>query len=177
MKIFVIAVCAALLVSAVACGVGRQLIDRTTVPTFDLDRFLGRWYEIARFNHRFERGLGEVEAQYELQPDGKIKVINSGTDSLTGERRVKIGRAKTTSQTGRLRVSFFWIIYSDYNILALGDNYEWALIGSRSPRYLWILSRTPTLPEATLDHILDLARQRGYDTSRLHFVLQPKPVG
>ncbi len=176
MKITMILLVVALLLLVIGLGMGQHTIDRTTVTAFDLDRFLGRWYEIARFNHRFERGLGEVEALYELQPDGMIRVINSGTDSLTHEHRVKSGRAKTTSQSGRLRVSFFWIFYSDYNVLAIDNDYKWALIGGRSPRYLWILSRTPTLPESTLEMILTEARRRGYDTNRLHFVLQPKPL-
>ena len=82
------------------------------------------------------------------------------------------GKAKLGKQPGQLRVSFFLFFYSDYNILALGEDYDWALVGSSSPKYLWILSRTPSLPEETLEHILDIARERGYDTDKLIWVQQ-----
>lgn len=146
--------------------------DRTCVSPFDLNRYLGTWYEIARYDVRFERGLNHVEATYELQPDGMIRVRNSGTDARTGRRRVATGKAKPTSVPERLRVSFFWIFYADYNVLELGKEYEWALVGSRSAKYLWILSRTPELPKETYLHILQLARRRGYDTDRLLVVDQ-----
>lgn len=135
---------------------------------------MGRWYEIARYDHSFERGLTEVEARYELQPDGKVSVVNSGVDPRTGRRSDARGKAYATSVPGRLRVSFFWIFYSDYDVLALGDDYEWSLVGSRSPKFLWILSRTPALPPQTLNRILALARRYGYDTDCLLFVDQQK---
>ncbi len=83
------------------------------------------------------------------------------------------GKARTTSDPGRLRVSFFWFFYSDYDVLELGEEYDWALVGGSSPKRLWILSRTPRLPAPTLDRILRLAARRGYDTERLIFVEQP----
>ncbi len=172
MKITMTLLVVALVLLAVACGMGNHRLDRTTVASLDLNRYLGRWFEIARFDVRFERNLEQVEAVYELRADGRIRVVNSGIDSVTGNRREAVGKAHTTKQTGRLRVSFFWIFYSDYNVLALGDNYEWALVGSRSPRYLWILSRTPQLDPATLDRIVAEARRRGYDTSKLHYTVQ-----
>ncbi|OKY98002.1 MAG: hypothetical protein BHV65_07850 [Alistipes sp. 58_9_plus] len=89
-----------------------------------------------------------------------------------GEAHTARGRAKTTDTPGRLRVSFFWIFYSDYNVLAMGDNGGWALVGSRSPKYLWILSRTPHLEQGVLDSILAKAASRGYDTSKLIYVEQ-----
>lgn len=142
-----------------------QDIDRTRVEKFDLQSFLGRWYEIARLDHRFERGMTDVVAEYKMLPNGKIEVINSGLKD--GKRSVARGKAKLTDTPAHLRVSFFWFFYADYNILAMGDSGEWALIGSHSPKFLWILSRTPTLPEATLQHIVAIARERGYDTSKL----------
>ena len=167
MKQACILLMATLLLSALECGAQKFDIDRTTIKNFDLKRYMGRWYEIARFDHTFERGLRSVTADYRLQGDGRIEVINTG---MRGERQQQaIGKAKTTSQPGRLRVSFFWIFYSDYNILDMGPKGEWALIGSRSPRYLWILSRTPSLPDATIDHIVDIAERRGYNTSNLIF--------
>ena len=107
-----------MLLAACVYNAGRDSIDRTTVVTFNLDNFMGRWYEIARFDHSFERGLREVTADYRLQEDGMVEVINSG---IRGDKRQQaIGRAKRTADPGRLRVSFFWIFYSDYNILDMG---------------------------------------------------------
>lgn len=142
-------------------------IDRRTVPHLDLNTLLGRWYELARFDHPFERGLERVEARYELMNNGMIRVENSGFDVRSGTDRKAVGRAKPTGEPGRLRVSFFWKFYADYNVLELGDKGEWMLVGSRSPRYLWVLSRTPSLPREEFERILDAARQRGYDTAGL----------
>ncbi|WP_295935985.1 lipocalin family protein [uncultured Alistipes sp.] len=146
--------------------------QQTLVPSFDLARYMGIWYEIARYDHSFERGLEHVRAEYTLQPDGSVKVLNSGVDGRTGKIKRAEGNAHAGKRPGALRVSFFWIFYSDYNVLELGAEYDWALVGSRSSRYLWILSRTHTLPDQTLNHILHLAQQRGYNTGKLIFVEQ-----
>lgn len=148
-------------------------IDRRTVTTLPREELLGHWYEIARFNHRFERGLSRVEAHYRLLDDGTIEVANSGYDEKRGERREMVGHAKFTDEPGRLRVSFFWKFYSDYNILERDDKGSWMLVGSFSPRYLWILSRTPNLSTEELSYILERARMRGYDTSRLIIENEP----
>lgn len=161
---------AVILLSAEACKA--QTINTTTVDNLDVERYMGRWYELARYDHRFERDMERCEAYYSLEPDGKIAVRNSGIDTKTGLLRITDGRAKLGKQPGQLRVSFFLFFYSDYNILALGDNYDWALVGSSSPKYLWILSRTPSLPKPTIEHILAIARQRGYDTEKLIWVQQ-----
>ena len=161
---------AALLLSVSACKA--QSINSTTIDNLDLKRYMGRWYELARFDHRFERNMERCEAYYALESDGNIAVRNSGIDTKTGLLRIADGKAKLGKQPGQLRVSFFLFFYSDYNVLALGDNYDWALIGSKSPKYLWILSRTPSLPEPTIEHILDIARERGYDTDNLIWVRQ-----
>lgn len=147
-------------------------IEFRPIRNFNLDRYLGRWYEIARFDHRFERGLDYVTAEYSLNDNGSIKVVNRGFDDRDGRLHETVGKAKTTSTPGLLRVSFFLFFYSDYNILALGDNYDWVLLGSSSTKYLWIMSRTPTLPEQRIEYIIDIARQYGYDTSKLIFVKQ-----
>ena len=144
----------------------------TTVDNLDLNRYMGRWYEIARYDHRFERNLERCEAYYTLEPTGKIGVRNSGINTKTGLLKIADGKAKAGKYPGQLRVSFFLFFYSDYNVLALGDNYEWALVGSRSPKYLWILSRTPSLSDATIEHILAIARECGYDTDDLIWVRQ-----
>lgn len=146
---------------------GYSPIDRSTVSNFNLPKFMGRWYEVARFDHRFERGLHNVTADYRLQDDGSVEVVNQGDRGGVTHRSV--GRAKTTRQSGRLRVSFFWIFYSDYNVMEMADDGEWVLVGSRSPQFLWILSRTPTLSESTIDHIMKLADERGYNTDNFIF--------
>ncbi len=162
----------ALVVAGVVYGRGTNTVDRRTVPAFDVRRYMGEWYEIARYDHAFERGLIEVRASYRLVSDGKVEVLNSGTDLRSGKRRTTRGKARLTTRPGRLRVSFFWVFYSDYNILELGRDYDWALVGSSSDKYLWILSRTPTLPVVTLNRILRLAERRGYRRDRLLFIDQ-----
>ena len=146
--------------------------DMPVVADFELDRYLGRWYEIARFNHRFERGLDYVTAEYIPNPDGTIKVINRGYNRETGRLHESLGKAKTTSVPGHLRVSFFLFFYSDYDILAIDPDYNWVLIGSSSPKYLWIMSRTPALPAEQLSHILETARELGYDITKLIYPAQ-----
>lgn len=136
------------------------------VPKLDLNRYLGEWYEIARFENRFEKDLINVTAHYSLHPDGSIKVVNRGFNTQTKEWSEAIGRAKRTNEEGRLRVSFFWIFYSDYNIISLDPQYQWALVGS-GKKYLWILSRSRNLSPQTLNHIKQIAQQNGYNTKRL----------
>lgn len=151
--------------------------DNSTVRNVDLKRYMGKWYEIARFNHWFERGLEGVTAEYSFQNDGKIRVVNCGhKHTVDGQATCSIGKAKLPrdGHPGRLRVAFFLFFYSDYDILELDPDYEWALVGSSTDKYLWILSRKPQLPAETLTRILTKARNRGYDTSKLIFVQQPE---
>ena len=148
--------------------------DRTTVDELDLKRYLGRWYEIARYDHRFERGMSEVTATYTLLPNGTLRVENEGVRNEEGKKIHKkaIGKAYVPDPAfpGRLKVSFFLWFYSDYYVLELdtvGYNY-----GSRSDKYLWILSRTPHLPEDIKKKLLHAAAQRGYDTGKLMWIEQ-----
>ena len=159
-----------------ACSGQKQMIDNSVVKQLDLERYLGTWYEIARYDHRFEQGLVGVTANYSMRPDGKIKVVNSGyKNTLDGEYSEAIGKAKIPdpkNEPAKLKVSFFWFFYADYLVLELDEQYQWVLIGSSSPKYLWILSRSPQLDEATKQHILDKASSRGYDVSKLIWVEQ-----
>lgn len=151
--------------------------DHSTVSRLDLQRFLGLWYEIARYNHPFERGLVEVTATYTLLPDGKIRVENRGCKRhspydvcKTANGHAKIPNPK---EPGKLKVSFFLNFYSDYYVLELDqENYNYALIGSSTDKYLWILSRTPQLPEEIKKKLLTAAERRGYDTSKLLWIEQ-----
>lgn len=157
------------------CAAATAQIDNTTINEFDADRYLGRWYEIARYDHVFERNLVGATAEYTLRDDGKIKVLNSGhLGTLDGPYTESIGKAKMNSngKAGQLRVSFFGPFYSDYYILDLAPDYSYSVVGSSSPKYLWILSRTPQLSTEVKDKILANLTRRGYDTSRLIWVEQ-----
>lgn len=148
-----------------------------TVEGLDIDRYMGLWYEIARFDHRFERGMDNVTAQYERTGENRVKVTNSGFRD--GKRHLARGKARIPDpkHPGRLEVSFFLWFYADYYVMELGEDYSYALVGSSSDKYLWILARTPDLPKETTDHLLACARERGYDTSKLIWVGQQSDGG
>ena len=144
-------------------------IDNQPV-SIDLNKYLGKWYEIARLDHSFERDMEYVTADYKLLPDGMIQVVNSGYRN--GKFKETIGKAKTTDISGLLRVSFFMNFYSDYRVLMIDKDYQYVLVGGNSPKYLWILSRTPQLNKNLLDDIISVAKEKGYDTDELIFVEQ-----
>ena len=164
-KIFLMALSAMLFI-----GCESAKLDNSTVKSVDLSRYLGSWYEIARFDHSFERGMEYAMAHYTMRDDGKIDVLNTGIKD--GRAKDAKGIAKTTNQQGLLRVSFFGPFFSDYRIMLLDENYQYVLVGGSTNRFLWILSRTPQLDEATLSLILAEADRRGYDTTRLLWVKQ-----
>jgi len=149
--------------------------QRPYIKDFDLNRYLGTWYELARFPHSFEKDLVGVTATYSLRPDGKVRVENAGyKGTLEGKRDVAIGKAKIAGKPdeGHLKVSFFLFFYADYFIMDMDPEYRWALIGSKSDNYLWILSRTPFMDDETYEMILDKARSLGYDLTKLYKVPQ-----
>jgi len=151
------------------------MIDKSVVNDLDIDRYLGTWYEIARFDHLFERGLVGVTARYSYLKNGKIKVVNSGyKNSLNGQRSEAVGKAKIPDPKvpSRLKVSFFWFFYSDYLVLELDKEYCWAVVGSKSDKYLWILSRKPTIENELYRQLLKRLTQRGYDVNKLIKVKQ-----
>lgn len=152
-----------------------QQVNNSTITTLDLNRYLGKWYEIARYDHAFERDLVGTTAEYSLRQDGKIKVLNSGhLGTLDGAYKESIGKAKFNSngEPGQLRVSFFGPFYGDYYILDLAPDYSYSVVGSSSPKYLWILSRTPQLSSEVQSKILNNLQKRGYDTTKLIWVEQ-----
>ena len=147
--------------------------DNSPVSQFDLSKYLGTWYEIARFDHSFERGMDNVIAEYLLREDGKIDVVNSGWKD--GKFKVADGKAKQPdplADPAHLEVSFFLFFYSDYNVMMIDDDYQIALVGSKSPKYLWILSRTPYVTDSVMDLVLEEASSRGYDINNLIWVDQ-----
>ncbi|WP_204273606.1 lipocalin family protein [Draconibacterium mangrovi] len=158
------------------CSGQKQMIDNSVVKELDLEKYLGTWYEIARYDHRFERGMVGVTANYSMRPDGKIKVVNSGYENtLDGKYSEAIGNAKIPdpkNEPAKLKVSFFWIFYGDYYVLELDEDYQWAVIGSSSDKYLWILNRTPQMAPAVYNDLLKRIADRGYDTSALIKVKQ-----
>lgn len=150
-------------------------VNNTPVASVDLDCYLGKWYEIARIDHRFEKDLVAVKAEYRLKENGKIEVRNSGHKfTVDGEYKEVIGKAyqPDPNQPGLLRVSFFLWFYSDYRILELDADYRFVLVGGSNEDYLWILSRTPTLSEAVIQDLYRKAQVRGYSIDRLMRVSQ-----
>lgn len=176
-RIFLLLLAALLvLFSLTGCAQSFKKKMLNNLQQVDINRYTRKWYEIARFPHRFERDLVGVTAIYNLKPNGKIEVINQGfQDSLNGPRRTAIGKAKYVSKEGKghLRVSFFWIFYADYFILDLDqENYQYALVGSSTPNFLWVLSRTPKIEPELLEKILKRAEDLGYDLNKVELVEQ-----
>ena len=157
------------------CKAQKTMIDNSVVKELVLDKYLGTWYELARYDHSFERGLEGVTATYSMREDGKIKVLNSGyKGGLDAKKSEAIGKAKIPDAKipAKLKVSFFWIFYGDYFVMELDDDYQWAVIGSKSDKYLWILSRTPQMDPSIYKDLLDRLTKRGYDVSKLIEVKQ-----
>jgi apolipoprotein D and lipocalin family protein len=152
------------------------MVNTETVKKLEIDKFLGQWYEIARYPHSFEKDLVGVTATYSMREDGKIKVLNQGyKNTLNGELKTAEGKAKIPDKNdpSKLKVSFFWFFYADYLVMELdSENYQWAVIGSSSPNYLWILSRTPQMEKDLYMDLLQKIEKRGYDTSKLLLVEQ-----
>jgi apolipoprotein D and lipocalin family protein len=145
------------------------------VADFELNKYLGTWYEVARMDHSFERGLQQVTAQYTLREDGGIDVVNRGYNQEDGEWDQANGKAYFVgkSSLGHLKVSFCGPFYASYVIFELDkQNYQYALITGPDRSYMWILSRQKELPEVKLKELLEKARSHGFDTDSLIFVTQ-----
>ena len=165
-----------LLILIICCNNAKtQSNAMKTVEKVNLERYMGTWYEIARFPHSFEKGLVGVSATYSLKKNGKVDVLNQGyKDSLSGKLKRAKGFAKLPdlSVPGRLMVYFFWPFGGEYLILDLDENYQYVLVGSSSKNYLWILCRTKTMDETVYSNLLKKAESLGFDTSKLEKVLQ-----
>ncbi len=143
------------------------------VENFELNRYLGTWYEIARLDHRFERGLDDVTAEYSLREGGGITVVNRGYSNEENDWKVAEGKAYFVDEQdiGYLKVSFFGPFYGSYVIFDLdSDAYEYAFVSGPDTSYLWLLSRTPTLPKEIIEKFETSAKNRGFDTSKLIYV-------
>lgn len=147
------------------------------VNAFDLNRYLGKWYEIARLDHAFERGMSDVNATYALQDDGSVKVINRGYDMQRQAWKEAIGRALFIgdSNIASLKVSFFGPFYGGYHVIALDhQHYRWSLVAGPDRDYLWILARDKTLPADVVEQLLAQARALGFATDKLIWVEQKR---
>ncbi len=146
------------------------------VPRVDLEKYLGKWYEIAHLPAKFQDGCSETTATYTLNNDRTISVRNEF--KRNGKLKTAKGKAKVVDQaTGaKLKVSFFWPFYGDYWIVKLGSNYEYSVVGTPDRKYLWILSRTPQMDERLFSEITEFAKSQGFDIARLIRTIQPAPV-
>ena len=174
MKKLVLATLFAGLIPMMACT---KDFDNSTVTSFDLSRYLGTWYEVARYDHSFEKGMDNAMAEYILQDDGTVFVLNTAWKN--GKYKVAEGKAKYHDpdlEPGALKVSFFLFFYSEYNVMMVDEDYQISLVGSKSKNYLWILSRTPVPDPDLLNMILEEAEARGYDTSKLIWVDQSRHI-
>lgn len=158
------------LLAFLGCGAQAPKVDNSVSGGLELDRYLGDWYEIARFDHVFERGLSHSKAGYTLREDGKVQVLNSGIKA--GAPKEARGKAKLTPDPRVLRVSFFGPFYGDYRIMLLDEDYQWVLVGGSSDKFLWILARTSQISDEVRETILAEATRRGYDVSKLIWVEQ-----
>lgn len=146
------------------------------VENFEVNRYLGTWYEVARFDFRFEKDLDNTSANYTLDKKGNVIVLNSGYNFVKNKWSKADGLAKFRGDKNiaALKVSFFGPFYSGYNVIALDENYQYALIAGKNLDYLWILSRTKELPEEIKTEYLKIAEEIGYDTSRLIWIKHDK---
>ena len=148
------------------------------VRNFDINRYRGKWYEIARLDHSFERGLSNVSAHYTLRDDGGIDVLNKGFNKRRGSWKQAKGRAYFVKDktVGKLKVSFFRPFYGGYNVIDLDhENYSYALVCGPDRSYLWILARDKTLARPLLDKLLEKAKNLGFEVDKLIFVEQDRP--
>jgi len=148
------------------------------VTGFELNRYLGTWYEVARLDHKFERGMSNVTASYSMRDDGGVSVVNRGYKTAKGLWDDAIGKAYFIGDTdvGQLKVSFFGPFYGGYNILELDkDNYQYALVAGPDLSYLWILARSPNLDQHVLSNLVNEAEKLGFPTGELIYVDHTAP--
>lgn len=179
MNFRILAATLAVMLSLAACKsppVNRSAsVPLASVSSVDLQRYVGRWYELARFPNSFEEGCVGVTATYGRNPDGTVSVVNRcRLKSLDGEESVANGTARVvdTATNAKLAVSFFWPFEGDYWVIALDPDYRWAIVGEPSGRYLWILSRTPQITDELKAELLTRLEAFGYNTKALYWTPQ-----
>ncbi|MEJ7137029.1 lipocalin family protein [Amphibiibacter pelophylacis] len=159
-----------------ACSSTRPPEGLTAVTPFDIQSYQGRWYEVARLDHSFERGLSDVTAQYSLQKDGSVRVVNRGYDAAKGGWNEAVGRALFTGETrtGSLKVSFFGPFYGGYHVIALDKGYQWAVVVGPDRGYCWILSRSKTISPALRSDLTARVRAAGINPDDLIWMSQQR---
>jgi apolipoprotein D and lipocalin family protein len=174
MKIWPLATIAALTLTLVACKSPTPPKGVTPISPFDVNRYLGKWYEIARLDHRFERGKDHVTATYAKRNDGGIRVLNRGYDPEKKQWSESDGKAYFTGKPdiAALKVSFFGPFYGGYNVIALDEDYQYALVSGPNRDYLWILSRQPKIPDNVKQQYLTTAKRLGFAVDKLIWVDQ-----
>ena len=169
------------IVGALAAGIALSLSSCVSIPKgakavkpFDRDRYLGKWYEIARMDFKFEKNLQQVTANYTLMDDQSIKVDNKGFNSKDQKWKESVGKAKSVGNAteGRLKVSFFGPFYAGYNVIAIDDEYKYALVAGNNLKYLWLLSREKTMPRYMIQRYLSHAKALGYEVEKLVWTKQ-----
>jgi apolipoprotein D and lipocalin family protein len=160
-----------------------MLLSCTTIPKgitaihpFNKNNYSGKWYEIARLDFKFERNLNNTTAEYSINTNGTIKVVNKGYNTKTNKWESATGKAKFArgENVAMLKVSFFGPFYSGYNVIAIDKDYKYALIAGKNLKYLWFLSRETTLPEEVKKNYLEIAQSFGYKTNALVWVSHDK---
>ena len=137
------------------------------MPHVELEKYLGKWYEIAHLPAKFQEGCNETTATYTLSKDGSISVLNQCTKN--GKMKQAKGKAKVVDKNSnaKLKVTFFWPFYGDYWIIKLGNNYDYSVVGTPNRKYLWILSRTPQMDDNLYSQILEHVKSKGFDANKL----------
>ena len=175
MRIFL--VCIMLLIVSSCTGLPEGV---TPVAGFDVNKYMGKWYEIARLDHSFERGMDKVTAEYSLRDDGGVKVINKGFSIDDDKWEQAEGKAYFVrgEQKGHLKVSFFGPFYGTYAVFEIDEeNYQYAFVSGPDTSYLWLLARTPTVSEEVVTRFVEKSKGLGFDTDVLIFVRQEKMSG
>lgn len=170
MRLRTLALVLAATAAAAACA--REAMTRVPagiepVTGFDAARYMGRWYEIARLDHRFERGMTDVTATYSLNPDGSVKVVNRGLRDGVWKDIEGTARFRADPGTASLAVTFFPGFPGGYHVFALDEAYRWALVSGPTRGYLWLLARDPAMDETTYQRLVALARDQGFDVDGL----------
>ena len=151
-------------------------IPENIVPVtgFELSRYLGKWYEVGRVENRFERGLIKTTAEYTLNGDGTVNVLNSGVDVNSGRHKRASGTAVfvRSQNEGALKVSFFGPFYGGYNVVALDEDYQWSIVAGSSNQYFWVLSRSAEMSEELKDRAIKVARDIGIAPDHINWVQQ-----
>jgi apolipoprotein D and lipocalin family protein len=157
----------------ISCKSANKHLD--VVQVVDIQKYSGKWYEIARLPNKFEKGLECVSANYTLIENGKIEVLNQGY-STHDHSKIETAKGKAyipdKNEPAKLKVTFFWPFYGDYWIIYLDENYQYALVGDPSRKYLWILARRKTMEEITFQKVLGIARTKGFDVDKMEKIKQ-----